>query len=307
MTAAASGAPLPRRIQARVAVPFILVTLIWSSTWLVIARELSSAPPAWSIAYRFLIASAAMFAYAIVTRAPLRLTREQAVWAASAGVAQYGLNYACVYAAEAHIASGLVALLFALLIVPNSLLGWVALGERLSRRFMVGSGIAVLGLGLLFGHEWRAASGHADAVALGVGLSLLATLGASVANVMQAAKRVRSVPMPSLVAWGMLSGALFDAIWAFATTGPPPLPASPAYWLATLYLGLIGSAFAFPLYYGVIRAIGSARAAYSSVLVPFIAMGLSTAFEGYRWSTEAVIGCILTIIGLVVALRAKID
>ena len=224
-----------------------------------------------------------------------------------AGIAQYAFNYACVYAAEAHIASGLVALLFALLIVPNAVLGWLFLGERLSRRFMIGSGIAVIGLVLLFEHEWRAASARSGDVALGVALSLIATLAASAANVMQAAERVRSVPIASLVAWGMLVGAVVDTLWAFAVAGPPPLlHQSVGYWLATLYLGLVASSLAFPLYYGVIRAIGSARAAYSSVLVPFIAMGLSTLFEGYRWSLEAAVGCLLAVVGLIVALRARI-
>ena len=163
----------------------------------------------------------------------------------------------------------------------------------------------MLGLALLFGHEWRAASVRSEAVLAGIVLSLLATVGASVANVMQAAERMRAVPMPSLVAWGMIAGAVVDTIWAALSAGAPPLDLPAGYWLATLYLALAGSAFAFPLYYGVIRAIGSARAAYSSVLVPFIAMGLSTLFEGYRWSPEAVAGCALAIAGLVVALRAR--
>ena len=47
------------------------------------------------------------------------------------------------------------------------------------------------------------------------------------------------------------------------------------------------SAVAFPLYYRVLRTIGPAKAAYSSVLVPVVAMLLSTLFEGYRWSPLA--------------------
>ena len=68
---------------------------------------------------------------------------------------------------------------------------------------------------------------------------------------------------------------------------------------------MFASALAFPLYFGVIRAIGPAKAAYSSVMVPVIAMLLSTLFEGYRWSALAVAGAVLAIAGLVIALRAR--
>src|SRR3546814_8224683 len=72
-----------------------------------------------------------------------------------------------------------------------------------------------------------------------------------------------------------------------------------------LYLGVLATAFAFKLYFGIIRVIGPVKAAYSSVLIPVIAMLFSTAFEGYRWTPLALGGGLLTLIGLVVALRAR--
>ena len=71
---------------------------------------------------------------------------------------------------------------------------------------------------------------------------------------------------------------------AFAMTGPPVFDMPPGYWLGVLYLALPASVLTFSLYYPVVRKIGPAKAAYSSVLVPIIAMGFSTALEGYRWT-----------------------
>jgi drug/metabolite transporter (DMT)-like permease len=71
------------------------------------------------------------------------------------------------------------------------------------------------------------------------------------------------------------------------------------------YLGLLGSALTFPLYFGVLRVIGPAKAAYSSVIIPVIAMLLSTLFEGYRWTLLAGAGASLAGVGLVIALRAR--
>ena len=61
----------------------------------------------------------------------------------------------------------------------------------------------------------------------------------------------------------------------------------------------------FPLYYTLIREIGAGRAAYHNVLVVIIAMLLSTLLEGFVWSTLAIGGSALALVGLLIALRAK--
>jgi len=122
---------------------------------------------------------------------------------------------------------------------------------------------------------------------------------------MQATPTAARYPMGTTVAVAMLAGAAIDAMFAYATTGAPVIEHRAIYWIGTLYLGVFASALAFPLYFGVIRTIGPAKAAYSSVIVPVIAMMLSTLFEGYRWSGLAIGGAALAAFGLVVALRAR--
>ncbi len=297
--------PLSPPEQARVALPFVIVTLIWSTTWLVIRDGLGVVPPSWSISYRFIFAAAAMFIYAIATRQRLRLGLADHLFLAAFGTAQVLLNFNFVYHAEGYITSGLVALVFALLIVPNSLFAWLIFGQGLSRRFMIGSAVALLGVGLLFVHELRVSSAGPRAVGLGIGFTALGVLCASVFNVMQSTARAKALPMPTLLAWGMSWGVLINSVFAWATMGAPVFDPRPGYWLGVAYLGLFASALAFLLYFNVIRVIGPARAAYSSVLVPVIAMTLSTLFEGYRWSLAAAFGAALTLVGLVIALKAR--
>jgi drug/metabolite transporter (DMT)-like permease len=69
-----------------------------------------------------------------------------------------------------------------------------------------------------------------------------------------------------------------------------------------LYLAIPASVLTFSLYYPVVRKIGPAKAAYSSVLVPIIAMAFSTWLEGYRWTPIAAAGAILALGGMVGAL-----
>jgi drug/metabolite transporter (DMT)-like permease len=100
----------------------------------------------------------------------------------------------------------------------------------------------------------------------------------------------------------MGAGALIDAAIAFAMTGPPSFDPRPSYWLGVLYLALFASVLTFSLYYPVVRKIGPAKAAYSSVLVPIIAMGFSTALEHYRWTPVTIAGALLALGGMAAAL-----
>ena len=297
--------PLPPATARRVLVPFVLVTLIWGSTWLVIRDQIGTVPASWSVTYRFALATVAMFGVAWATRAPLKLDRAAMAVAAVVGLCQFFGNFNLVYRAEASITSGLVAVVFALLVVPNVLLGRVLLGQSVSRPFLAGSAVAMVGVALLFDHELRGAGTDAAAVAGGIAITLAAVLCASVANVTQGLPAARRTAMVPLIAWSMLVGTGLDAGYAWGTVGAPVFEWRWGYVAGIAYLGLAGSALAFPLYFSVIRTIGPARAAYSSVLVPVIAMALSTAFEGYRWSVQAGCGAVLVLAGLVVALRAR--
>ncbi|MEA3064397.1 MAG: hypothetical protein QOJ27_836, partial [Sphingomonadales bacterium] len=279
--------------------------LIWSSTWIVIKDQLGVVPPSWSVTYRFVVAAAAMFVWAAASGATLRIGRRGHLLAALFGIPQFCLNFNFVYAAEHHVTSGLVATVFALLMVPNSALAWLFLKQRATWSFVAGSAVACAGVALLFVQEIRSSPVPAGQILLGIGLTVLGVLSASAANIMQASRRLSAWPLASLLAWGMVYGILANALLALAVAGPPVIEARPTYWLGLFYLGLFASALAFPFYFGVVRAVGPGKAAYSSVLVPILAMLLSTLFEGYRWSPLAAAGGILAFAGLIIALRSR--
>ena len=235
----------------------------------------------------------------------LRIGREGHLLALLFGIPQFCFNFNAVYAAEHYITSGLVAVVFALLLLPNSLLSWLFLGHRISRRFVAGSAVALVGVGLLFVQEMRVSEVGRSDIAVGIALTLFGVLSASVANVMQATPRLSTRPIASMIAWGMVYGVLVNGALAWALYGPPTVEPRLGYWVGLLYLGLVASALAFTFYFGIIRVIGPGRAAYSSLLVPIIAMALSTLFEGYRWSWLAAGGGVLALTGLFIALRAR--
>ena len=285
-----------------VVIPFIIFTSIWGSTWIVIRDQLGTVPAHWSITYRFIIAAAAMAVVAAVKGESLRLGPRGLTAAAILGLLQFVINFNAVYLAEHHITSGLVATVFALLLIPNSLLGWAFLGQKPSARFVCGSLVAVAGIVLLFVHELREHPARTGEILLGIALTLAGMLGASAANVFQARDKVKQFPLFTLLAWAMALGAMMDGAIALVASGPPVVEARLGYWLGLIYLAIFASALAFSLYLPVVRKIGPGKAAYSSVLVPIIAMGFSTWLEDYRWTALTIAGAVLALGGMLAAL-----
>ena len=295
-----SGATItPRSIAA-----FVLLALVWGSTWLVIKDQISAVPAAWSVVWRFMLAAAAMLVFALLKGDRLRLTaREQAV-AVAMGLFQFSLNFQLIYRSEHYLTSGLVAVVFALMILPNAVLARIVLGNRMSAKFAAGSAIALAGIGLLILHEYRIAP-VGDGVTTGVMLVILAIFSVSVGNLLQATETARGVPVVPLMGWGMLWGVLASALYASASVGLPVLDPRPEYLAGVAYLGLVGSALTFPLYSQLIRDWGPGPAAYNGVAVPVVAMALSTVFEGYHWSVLAGGGAMLAMVGMLIALSGR--
>jgi drug/metabolite transporter (DMT)-like permease len=295
-----SGVTLtPRSIAA-----FIFLALVWGSTWLVIKDQISAVPAAWSVVWRFILAATAMAAFALLRRERMRLTGREMAVAIAMGFFQFSLNFQLIYKSEHYLTSGLVAVVFALMIVPNAILARLVLGAALTRRFMAGSAIALAGIALLMLHEYRIAPPNSG-VTTGVLLVTGAIFSVSIGNLLQATQTARAVPVVSLMAWGMIWGVVASGAYAVVSVGAPVLDPRPAYLAGIAYLGLVGSALTFPLYSQLIRDWGPGPAAYNGVAVPVVAMILSTLFEGYQWSLLAGGGAVLAMAGLLVALSGR--
>ena len=79
---------------------FLLLTLIWGTTWAAIRVGLQGVPPFTGVAVRFTIAGALLLALAFALRVPLGRGRyEKALWLAN-GVLSFCLSYPIVYWSE---------------------------------------------------------------------------------------------------------------------------------------------------------------------------------------------------------------
>lgn len=289
-------------MSPRAILQFAIVTLIWGTTWIVIKFQLGDVNPSWSVTYRFATGGLALIAWCVFKRLPLTVPRHALPFLVVLGLFQFVLNFNFVYRSELYIPSGIPAVAFALLMVPNAILAWAFLKRKVSGRFLLGAVLGIAGVGMLFAQQLSLPGSRADTI-LGLSLVVAGVLSASVANVMQASPKALTFPSMAGLAWAMLIGAGLNAILAFAVAGPPQFDPAPSYWLGFLYLGVLASAVAFALYFDLIRQMGPAEAAWTSVLIPIIAMAISTVVEDYHWTALSVGGCVLALTGMVIAIR----
>ncbi len=281
---------------------FSIAAVIWGSTWLAITFQLGSVAAEASVVYRFALAALMLAAWCLATGRSLRFPAAQHAWFASQGALLFGLNYLCVYWAEQHIASGLVAVLFSLIVFLNLVGVRVFFATPVNRRTALGAVLGVTGVTLLF---WRELAGMQTDALRGILFGLAATVFASGGNLLAVRNQRRGIPLLPGVAWGMTYGTLTIAIVAALNDIVWTFDPRPGYVLSLLYLAAFGSVIAFAAYLTLLGKIGAARAGYVGVAVPVVALLLSTVFEHYEWTLPALAGAALCIAGNVLVLMPQ--
>ena len=137
----------------------------------------------------------------------------------------------------------------------------------------------------------------ADQTIVGIVLAMTGVVIASLGNMAAIVNTARDLPVIAVNAHAMAWGALNSVIIALLLGRPINFSFEPAYVVSLLYLAILGSAVAFGAYLALLRLIGAARAAYTSVLFPLVALIISTVFEDYQWSTPAIAGIVLIAAG----------
>jgi drug/metabolite transporter (DMT)-like permease len=283
---------------------YTVAVLIWGSTWLVIKFQLGVVSPLVSVAWRFALASLMLLAYCALRRRPLRFSVRDHLWIALQGVLLFGVNYAGVYLSEQYLTSGLVAVLFSIVVFMNALGMRLFFSQPLRPASIIAAIVGVAGVALVFWPEMLRFSNSADqyrGVALAVGATAVASLG----NMVATRIHQRQLPVLQINAWSMLYGALFVAVIALAGGQRFAFDFSWPYIASLTYLSLFGSAVAFGAYLTLMRRIGADRASYTAVAIPVVALLLSTAFEHLRWQAETFVGVALCLAGNVLMLRRR--
>ncbi|WP_116138209.1 DMT family transporter [Trinickia diaoshuihuensis] len=279
---------------------YLTTVLIWGTTWIAIKWQTGVVAPPVSIAFRFMLAAIVMLALVRLTRRPMRPPRAAWPLLLGQGLALFCCNFLCFYYAEQIVPSGLVAVVFSTAPLFNAVNGRLFMGRALQPSAIVGAVLGLVGILCLFAPEVAQHAGDRT-MWLGLGITLVGTMCFSVGNLLSS--RMQSMGLHPTVTngWAMLIGACVLTIGSLVAGFSFEPEWTPRYLGALIYLAVPGSVIGFTTYLMLVGRIGPERAAYCTVLFPFVALAVSTVFEGYRWSVPAGVGLALVVLGNLIA------
>jgi drug/metabolite transporter (DMT)-like permease len=281
---------------------FAICVLTWGTTWYAITFQLGHTAPEIGVALRFALAGTLVLVLGAVRGLRLRFAMRDHALLALQGVFLYGVSYLCVYHAERHVVSGLVAVGYSASPLVAGLGGHALLGLRVSGRFVLGGLVGLAGVALMFWPEFGKAAGSQDA-ALGLAFTVGAVLLSSVGSLFATRNRSRGLPFWPSLGFGMLYGAAAATLFALLQGQSFALPAAVSWWLSLLYLALAGSVLTFACFLTLQERVGPGRAGAIGVMTPLVALTVSMVFEGFHPDALTLTGAGLAVAGNVLMLR----
>jgi len=281
---------------------FAICVLTWGTTWHAITYQIDHTAPDVGVALRFALAGVAALVWCALRGLPLRFKlRDHALFALQ-GVFMYGVSYICVYEAERHLPSGLVAVGYSASPLITGLGAQWLFGVQVSARFIAGGLLGLAGVALIFWPEFGKAADGAS-TGLGAVFTVASVLLSAVGSLTASRNRTRGLPFWPALGFGMLYGAAASAIVALLQGHSFALPAVASWWLALVYLAFAGSVLAFACYLTLQDRIGPGPSGAIGVMTPLLALVVSTLFEGYRPDLLTGLGAALAVAGNALMLR----
>ena len=279
---------------------YATATLIWGSTWLGIKLQLTQVPPILSVGYRFCLAALVLLIFCLITRKRMRFSLRDQFFMAVQGATLFGLGYCMSYLATSYMTSGLVAVVYTTMLMWNILNLKLFMRQPVAWRAFWGGILGLSGICIVFWHDLSTLTATRGLIGLSMGL--LGAYLSSLGNVVGARNAKAGIPVTQANVYGMAYGGVLTLFIHFVSGGSLVMDWSFGYMGPLLYLTLFGSIIAFGCYMLLIGRIGAEYAAYVTLLMPIIALLLSTFFEEYHWSLNAGLGIAVVLIGNLVIL-----
>ncbi|MBF0572834.1 MAG: EamA family transporter, partial [Desulfamplus sp.] len=257
-----------------------------------------------------------------IRKLKMAFTLKEHLFIALQGALLFALNYWLFYLAELYLTSGLAAVIFSTIIVMNMVNGAIFLKKPFDSRVIIGGILGLCGISLVFKPELSGLNINlfdiidldnrfnpiygfyngdglemVNGAVKGILICFVATIFASFGNIVSARNQKHGLPVIQTNAYGMAYGAILMLSIALFTGKSFDFVVSTQYITALIYLAIFGSIVAFGCYLSLIGRIGPDRAAYSTLLFPIVALIISTVWEDYHWSNEAILGVILILSG----------
>jgi drug/metabolite transporter (DMT)-like permease len=281
---------------------FAICVLTWGTTWYAITFQIGHTSPEVGVALRFALAGTVVLAMSGARRLRLRFTLREHALLALQGSFMYGVSYICVYHAEQHVVSGLVAVGYSASPLVAGLGAHALFGLRVTGRFLAGGLLGLAGVALMFWTEFARTAGDRNA-ALGALFTVGSVLLSAVGSLSASRNRSHGLPFWPSMGFGMLYGAAVCTIVALLQGQSFALPAVASWWIALFYLALAGSVLTFACFLTLQERIGPGPTGAIGVMTPLLALAVSMAFESFRPDALTLTGAALAVAGNVLMLR----
>ena len=248
--------------------------------------------PFWTGVMRFTVAGTIMLA--VVFASQLSLPRGRSlVGALIYGALGFAITFALVFAGLRDTPASTAAIFLALTPLLTMALAFVHRQESIKLQSVIGSVIAVAGVGLIFTDQLSAAVPLGSLVLIFLGVLALAETGIIVKMIPGSDPRAtNAVAMP--VAVVLLLGL------SLATGETWSLPSEPVSWLAFAYIATLGSVVLFGLFVYVLGRWTASAVAYNDLLIPLVTILVATVLTGERPSPAFFIGGAVVVVGVFV-------
>jgi drug/metabolite transporter (DMT)-like permease len=274
---------------------WLLLCVVWGSTWIFIKLGLEDLPPVTFAATRFLAACLILLPVLIVLRIRIPLNRRLAPMLLITGTLQFAVNYGLLFWGEQYITSGLAAVLQATIPVFGLVLARIYVGEQITAIKVASILLGIAGVAAIF-REQLVLNG--ELAFWGSMAVVVGALAAAYASVLTKAKGIEEHPA-GLVFCQMLVGQIPLWVVGIAREGNPFL----LNWtvralICVVFLAIVGSILAFWLYYWLLTKIDVTRAMMIAFVTPVVAVVVGS-FFGEKLERQSLFGGALVLASVV--------
>ena len=275
---------------------YIMLCLIWGSTWLVIKLGLEDAPPIWSAALRFILAAALLYGINHVAKQRYPVGWRNKWRAAWPGIFTFFGSYALTYMGENHITSALAAILFA--VFPFFIMALMPLmvkTERVGIRSLIGAVVGFGGVVMIFAEPVQIGSG----ALIGMIFLILSPICAAIGSVSVKAY-FHDEPVFPMITLQMTVGAILLTLTALVFEPFSDFKFTTTSVGAIVFLASFGSIITFGSYYWLLKRVRLVTMSMIALITPVVAMFMGYIFLKEELTVGNYIGAALVLMGVAI-------
>jgi drug/metabolite transporter (DMT)-like permease len=273
----------------------LLLGAIWGGSFFFARIAVQVVPPLTLVLFRVAVAALALHLYLLSRGVRFWDYRQHALEFVGLGLLMNVIPFSLLFFGQTVLGAGVESILNATTPIWTVVVAAIlTVDEKVTLEKLGGIFLGIFGLVVMIGPGVLTGLGGplwAEIAVIG------ATLSYAFAGIL--AKRFKGVP-PTVTSTGQMTASTVIMIPLVLVYDGVPNVASidTGVWLAILGLGLLSTAFAYILYFSIVRTAGATNASLVTLIVPVSAILLGTIFLGERLAAHDLLGMALITLGL---------